>query len=123
MKKNQPENENSQEAPSTDTNQIIEERRAKLATLREQGNAFPNDFRRQHLAADLQAGHGEKTNEELEASPVRVVVAGRMLLKRVMADWTTNLQDVAVITDTEAGDGTQSLQLNVGAVVDLRKGS
>ncbi len=33
-------------------------------------------------------------------------------------DWTTNLQDVAVITDAEAGDGTQSLQLNVGAVVD-----
>ncbi len=96
MKKNQPENGNGQEVLSADTNQIIEERRAKLASLREQGNAFPNDFRRQHLAADLHGEHGEKDNEELEASPVQVVVAGRMMLKRVMgkASFAT-LQDMS----------------------------
>ena len=38
-----------------DENQIIAERRAKLAALRAQGNAFPNDFRRDALAADLHA--------------------------------------------------------------------
>ena len=35
-----------------DENQIIAERRAKLAELRRHGNAFPNDFARTHLADD-----------------------------------------------------------------------
>ena len=70
--------------PQQDTNQIIEERRAKLKALRENGVAFPNDFRRTHLAADLHQFCLGKSNEELEASPLHAVVAGRMMLKRVM---------------------------------------
>ena len=35
---------------STDDNKLIAERRAKLAKLREAGNAFPNDFRRTAMA-------------------------------------------------------------------------
>ena len=38
-----------------DENHLIAERRAKLAALREQGIAFPNDFRRDDYAGDLQA--------------------------------------------------------------------
>ena len=41
-----------------DENRLIAERRAKLAALRERGVAFPNDFRRRHLAGDLHAAHG-----------------------------------------------------------------
>jgi lysyl-tRNA synthetase class 2 len=67
-----------------DSNQIVEERRAKLRELRAQGNAFPNDFRRRHLAADLHRDYGDKSNEELEPLKVEVTVAGRMMLKRVM---------------------------------------
>jgi lysyl-tRNA synthetase class 2 len=52
--------------------------------LRAQGNAFPNDFRRDALAADLHARHGAQTNEELEPLAITVTVAGRMMLKRVM---------------------------------------
>ena len=37
-----------------DDNRLIAERRAKLAALRAQGVAFPNDFRRTHFAGDLQ---------------------------------------------------------------------
>jgi len=81
---------------AVDTNQIIEERRTKLAALREQGNAFPNDFRRHHLAEDLQREYADKTNEALEASPVTVTVAGRMLLKRVMGKASfASLQDMS----------------------------
>ena len=36
-----------------DENQIIAERRAKLAKLREEGAAYPNDFTREDLAARL----------------------------------------------------------------------
>ena len=78
-----------------DENQIIAERRAKLAAARGRGQPFPNDFRRDALAADLHARYGAKTNEELEALGVGVAVAGRMVLKRVMgkASFAT-LQDM-----------------------------
>jgi len=84
------------EIPALDTNKIIEERRAKLAKLREQGNPYPNDFRRDHLAAELRSDFGDKTREQLEASSKTVVVAGRMMLKRVMgkASFAT-LQDMS----------------------------
>jgi len=67
-----------------DENAIIAERRAKLAALRAAGNAYPNDFRRTALAADLHAAHDARDNAALETAPIRVAVAGRMLLKRVM---------------------------------------
>jgi len=72
-------------ATPVDENQIIAERRAKLTALRANGNnAFPNDFRRDVLAADLHAQHGARPNEELEPAGIRVAVAGRMMLKRLM---------------------------------------
>lgn len=75
--------EQGQKSPQ-DTNQIIAERRAKLAALRETGIAFPNDFRRNHLASDLHKKYGDQSNDTLEKDPVSVEVAGRMILKRVM---------------------------------------
>ena len=85
-----------QQTPPTDTNQIVEERRAKLAALRANGPAFPNDFRRGNLAAALHAAGDGKENEALEANPIPVAVAGRMMLKRVMgkASFAT-LQDMS----------------------------
>jgi len=62
--------------PIVDTNQIVEERRAKLRELRAQGNAFPNDFRRRHLAADLHRAYGATPNEELEPLKAEATVAG-----------------------------------------------
>jgi len=67
-----------------DENALIAQRREKLRALREQGIAFPNDFRRNVMAGELHAEYGDKTLEELEAEPRRVKVAGRMMLKRVM---------------------------------------
>jgi lysyl-tRNA synthetase class 2 len=71
-------------AAPPDENQIIAERRAKLAALRGSGNAFPNDFRRDALAAELHAVHDAKNNDELEPLQLTVSIAGRMMLKRVM---------------------------------------
>ncbi len=73
--------------PQTDENHLIAERRAKLQALREQGVAFPNDFRRANLAGDLQTEYVDAerwTGEALDALGRRVTIAGRMLLKRVM---------------------------------------
>ncbi len=68
----------------TDANKLIAERRAKLARLRAAGQAFPNDYRRDALAGQLQAAFAERTAEWLEANPTRVRVGGRMMLRRVM---------------------------------------
>jgi lysyl-tRNA synthetase, class II len=65
-------------------NKLIAERRAKLARLRERGQAFPNDYRRTALAGELHAAYGERSGEWLEANPTQVSVGGRMMLKRVM---------------------------------------
>ncbi len=67
-----------------DENKLIAERRAKLTAIREQGNAFPNDFRRNVVAGELHAEYENKSKEELEELNIRVSVAGRMMLKRVM---------------------------------------
>jgi lysyl-tRNA synthetase class 2 len=76
--------ENQEQAPlqGADENKIMAERRVKLAAIREKGVAFPNDFVPQHKAAELVQAYGEKTREELEAEPVPVVLAGRMMLRR-----------------------------------------
>ncbi len=67
-----------------DENHLIAERRAKLAQLRLQGAAFPNDFRRLHFAGDLHAAHDQTSTEVLEEQAQVVTVAGRMMAKRVM---------------------------------------
>src|SRR5512134_168266 len=71
-------------AGPADENQIIAERRAKLAALRTDGPAFPNDFLREHVAGDLAARYGDLDREALAQANVEVVLAGRMMLKRVM---------------------------------------
>ena len=69
-------------------NQLIAERRAKLAEWRKTGKAFPNDFQRENTAAKVLEGYAEKTAEELEGMPVEVKVAGRLMLKRVVKPLT-----------------------------------
>ncbi len=72
-------------AAPLDENHVIAERRQKLAAIRARTpQAFPNDFRPEHSAAELIAKFGEKSKEELDATPAMVKVAGRMMLKRVM---------------------------------------
>ena len=65
-------------------NRLVAERREKLRRLRSTGDAYPNDFRRDALANSLHAEFSGHTGESLEAEPVRVSVAGRMMSKRVM---------------------------------------
>ena len=81
---------------TTDENQIIATRRAKLGELRTKGNAFPNDFRRQHLARELHDAHDDKTKARLEETRIETAVAGRIVLRRGQgkASFLT-LQDVS----------------------------
>jgi lysyl-tRNA synthetase, class II len=67
-----------------DGNHLIAERRAKLAKIRERGIAFPNDFRRDALAADLLKEHGDEDAAQLDALGREVSIAGRLRAKRIM---------------------------------------
>jgi len=79
-----------------DENRLIAERREKLNALREEGNAFPNNFRRDSYAQDLQDQYGDKTKEELEEAAITVSIAGRVMLNRgafgVIQDMTGRVQ-------------------------------
>ena len=78
-----------------DENKLIAQRREKLDQLRTQGNAFPNDFRRDGLAADLHACYGELSAEDLEAQGVRVSLGGRLMSRRIMGKASfSHLQDM-----------------------------
>ncbi|MFT3757040.1 MAG: lysine--tRNA ligase [Pseudoxanthomonas sp.] len=79
--------QNATPAAPADENSLIAERRAKLTALRGQGIAYPNDFRREHYAGDLQAEYADAeqwTGEALEAQGRAVQLAGRLMAKRVM---------------------------------------
>ena len=97
MSANQPANPapDAQEALQ-DENHIIAERRQKLAAWRARGQAYPNDFQRQNTAGKLHEAYDDKAPEALEATPVEVRIAGRMMLKRIMgkASFAT-LQDLS----------------------------
>jgi lysyl-tRNA synthetase class 2 len=79
-----------------DENSLIAQRRSKLEALRKDGNAFPNDFRRNAVAGELHAEYDDKDTDVLEAEPVRVNVAGRLMAKRVMGKASfVQLQDMS----------------------------
>jgi lysyl-tRNA synthetase class 2 len=71
-------------ASEHDENHIIAERRAKLAEWRATGKAYPNDFSRENTAGKIAEVYADKSADELDAAPVEVRVAGRVMLKRVM---------------------------------------
>jgi len=86
-------------APSAvDENKLIAERREKLRLLRESGIAFPNDFRIDAFAGDLQTEFADAqawVAEKIEALARRVSVAGRIMLKRVQGKVSfVQIQDV-----------------------------
>ncbi|WP_225624854.1 lysine--tRNA ligase [Blochmannia endosymbiont of Colobopsis nipponica] len=80
---------------NTDIHDEIFLRKSKLNKLREEGIAFPNDFRRDLISSQLHEQHGNKDNEELISLDIRVSVAGRMMSRRLMgkASFVT-LQDM-----------------------------
>ena len=77
-------------------NKLIAQRRAKLSELRDKGNAYPNVFRRDSYAQDLQEELSAKTKEELVDLNKIAAVAGRIMAKRgpflVLQDMSGRIQ-------------------------------
>jgi lysyl-tRNA synthetase class 2 len=80
-------NANQAAAPEQDENRLIAERREKLGALRERGQAYPNDWRIEHEAADLLERYGDEatwTKDALEGVEETIRMAGRILSRRIM---------------------------------------
>lgn len=78
-----------------DENEQIQIRKEKLNNLRKQGVAYPNDFKRSHLAKCLHASYENLTAEQLDAEKLDVSLAGRVMSRRLMGKASfVHLQDM-----------------------------
>jgi lysyl-tRNA synthetase class 2 len=73
-----------QGAPDVNPTSLLAERRTKLAALREQGSAYPNDFKPDSHADQLHRAYDDTPPERLQGLAKHVRIAGRLVLKRVM---------------------------------------
>lgn len=108
-----------------DENKLIAERRGKLAQIRENcaSNGFPNDFRREFYAEDLQSKFGEHEKEQLAELGKVVSIAGRIMAKRgpflLLQDMTGRIQSYAakdIQKDIKARYGS----LDIGDIIGVK---
>lgn len=113
-----------------DENKLIAERRAKLEQIRENcsANGHPNEFRREHYSADLQAEFGELSKEQLAEAGNKASVAGRIMAKRgpflVLQDMKGRIQAYAskdVQKDLKARYGNLDIGDIIGVSGDIHK--
>ena len=87
---------NSEDKQELDTNSLIAQRREKLEKIRNEGIAYPNNFRRDSLVKELHDQYAALDNEQLETKAIHVKVAGRMMTRRVMGKASfAHIQDVS----------------------------
>ena len=107
-----------------DENKLIAERRSKLAQIREAcgANGFPNDFRRECYAQDLQDDFGDKDKQALETLGKHVSIAGRIMAKRgpflLLQDMTGRIQSYAS-KDTQKDIKARYGSLDIGDIIGV----
>lgn len=125
-------------------NQLIAERKQKLAQLGEhRPQAFPNTFKREHLAGDLQAEYGDLEKEAIADLNIQISVAGRVMrrggpfvglrdssgriqfympkpLQKTSQDWQLlDIGDIVGVTGKLAKSGKGELYVEVAAEADM----
>ncbi|MBT0584837.1 lysine--tRNA ligase [Alteromonas oceanisediminis] len=109
---------------NADNNKLIAERRAKLAQIRENcsANGFPNDFRREHYASQLQKAYGEHDKETLADAAHQVSIAGRIMAKRgpfiLLQDMSGRIQSYAS-KDTQKDIKARYGSLDIGDIIGV----
>lgn len=107
-----------------DENKLIAERRAKLNAIREncRANGFPNSFRRENYAQELQEKYGELDKEALIEQDNKVSIAGRIMAKRgpflLLQDMTGRIQAYAD-KDTQKALKAQYGALDIGDIIGV----
>ena len=67
-----------------DQNKLVEERRNKLLSMREEGFNYPISIEIDAIVKDLFETYGKSTREEVIDANKKVKIAGRMMAKRIM---------------------------------------
>ncbi|HBY38104.1 lysine--tRNA ligase [Marisediminitalea sp.] len=107
-----------------DENKLIAERRAKLSAIREtcRANGFPNSFRRENYADELQQQFGELDKETLIEQDNQVSIAGRIMAKRgpflLLQDMTGRIQAYAD-KDTQKDIKARYGSLDIGDIIGV----
>lgn len=78
------ENIANEETTEESVNEQMQQRRNKLVDMRAAGQAYPNKFRRDSLALEIQDAHESKSKEALAAENIPVKIAGRLMTCRLM---------------------------------------
>lgn len=114
--------------PTTfDQHDQIAQRKIKLVELRAQGNAFPNQFHRDALAAELHTQFDDHDASALEEKPHQVKVAGRIMLKRLMGkasfiqlqDMSGRIQIYLRQNDLSEAIYTEFLRWDIGDIIGV----
>ncbi|MFS1704343.1 lysine--tRNA ligase [Alteromonas sp. AMM-1] len=107
-----------------DENKLIAERRAKLSAIREncRANGFPNHFRREHYADELEQQFGELDKDALIEQDNQVSIAGRIMAKRgpflLLQDMTGRIQAYAD-KDTQKDIKARYGSLDIGDIIGV----
>ena len=107
-----------------DENKLIAERRAKLSAIREncRANGFPNSFRRENYADELQSAYGNLDKETLAEQSNHVSIAGRIMAKRgpflLLQDMTGRIQAYAA-KDTQKDIKARYGSLDIGDIIGV----
>lgn len=106
-----------------DENKIIALRRERLGEIRARRQAFPNDFRREHMAGELNAEFGQKEKAELAALSCHAIVAGRIIRSRgpflVIQDGTDQIQLYVNPKSFSASEAEELKALDLGDIIGV----
>lgn len=79
----------------SEINELLAQRRDKLAAWRKTGLAYPTHFRRDAWAKPIIDAYQERTDDELNKEPISVKIAGRIMTRRLMGKASfVHLQDM-----------------------------
>lgn len=123
-------NAQSTSEPTISENDLIAQRHAKLKQIQEQAkkkgtSPWPNTFKRENYAEDLQAQFAEVSKEEIEAGEkVYVSVAGRVMLNRgsfiVIQDMTGRIQLYVARKELSAETLETIKSLDLGDIIAVK---
>jgi len=108
-----------------DENRLINERREKLTSLRQLGNPYPNQYKSKFFTNYYQDNYANYTKEELSALNIEAIIAGRVMLKRVMGkasfitiqDSHGKIQAYVAIAHLGEEEYNKFKQLDIGDIV------
>ena len=112
--------ENNNSTVQQEENKLIALRREKPTNIRQHRQAYPNDFRRDQYAQDLQDEYAHHTKEQLAELMLTVAIAGRIMAKRgpffVVQDMTGRIQ---TYLDRKALDKQQLEEIDTWDIGDI----